>query len=135
MATTLLDFLLENPQDNIQEEFFLSDRFKKAGFKFTIKVMTGEQFSAYQKEAIAVGRHRKVNFDNKRFNELVVINHTVNPNFRDAAAISKAGVRTPEEFLYKVLKAGEVIDLANKISELSGFQTDEDALVDEVKNS
>jgi len=33
------------------------------------------------------------------------------------------------------LKAGEIIDLATKISELSGFDADQQSLVDEVKNS
>ena len=132
---TLTQFLLDNPQLDIREEIYVSERFKNAGFKFTISAMTGEQFSAYQKEATAIGRHKKVNFDSKRFNELVVINHTVNPNFKDADTIKKAGCQTPEQFLYRSLRAGEVVELANQISRLSVFDTDPEALVDEVKNS
>ena len=134
-SMTLTQFLLDNPQIDIREEIFVSPRFKDAGFKFTISAMTGEQFSSYQKEATAVGRHKKVNFDNKRFNELVVINHTLNPNFKDADAIKKAGCMTPEQFLYRSLRAGEITELVNQISALSGFDPDPEALVDEVKNS
>lgn len=134
-AQTLTQFLLDNPQLDIREEIYVSERFKNAGFKFTISAMTGEQFSAYQKEATAIGRHKKVNFDSKRFNELVVINHTVNPNFKDAEVIKQAGCQTPEQFLYRSLRAGEVVELSNKISQLSGFDADPEALVDEVKNS
>lgn len=134
-ALTLTQFLLDNPQVDITEDVYVAERFKEAGFKFTISAMSGEQFSAYQKEATAIGRHKKVNFDSKRFNELVVINHTVNPNFKDADTIKKAGCQTPEQFLYRSLRAGEVVELANQISRLSGFDTDPEALVDEVKNS
>lgn len=134
-ALSLTQFLLDNPQVDITEDVCVAERFKAAGFKFTISAMSGEQFSAYQKEATAIGRHKKVNFDSKRFNELVVINHTVNPNFKDADTIKKAGCQTPEQFLYRSLRAGEVVELANQISRLSGFDTDPEALVDEVKNS
>lgn len=134
-ALSLTQFLLDNPQVDITEDVYVAERFKDAGFKFTISAMSGEQFSAYQKEATAIGRHKKVNFDSKRFNELVVINHTVNPNFKDADTIKKAGCQTPEQFLYRSLRAGEVVELANQISRLSGFDTDPEALVDEVKNS
>lgn len=134
-ALTLTQFLLDNPQVDITEDVYVAERFKNAGLKFTISAMSGEQFSAYQKEATAIGRHKKVNFDSKRFNELVVINHTVNPNFKDADTIKKAGCQTPEQFLYLSLRAGEVVELANQISRLSGFDTDPEALVDEVKNS
>jgi predicted component of type VI protein secretion system len=134
-ALSLTQFLLDNPQVDITEDVYVAERFKNAGLKFTISAMSGEQFSAYQKEATAIGRHKKVNFDSKRFNELVVINHTVNPNFKDADTIKKAGCQTPEQFLYRSLRAGEVVELANQISRLSGFDTDPEALVDEVKNS
>ena len=134
-AMTLTQFLVDNPQTNIVDEVYVSPRFKEAGFKFKITAMTGEQFSTYQKEATAIGRHRKMSFDNKRFNELVVINHTVDPNFKDAATLSQAGCTTPEQFLYRSLRAGEIAELANQISQLSGFDMDPEALVDEVKNS
>ena len=134
-ALTLMQFLLDNPVNNEREEVVVSQRFKDAGFTFTISAMSGEQFSSYQKQATAVGRHKKVNFDSKLFNELVVINHTLNPNFKDTEAVKQAGCASPEQFMYKVLKAGEIIELSNKISVLSGFDSELDDMVDEVKNS
>lgn len=135
MAVSLTEFLLANPQDEVTEELYISERFKKAGYKFTISAMTGEQFQEYQQEATAFGRHRKTSFDTKRFNERVVVNHTVTPNFKDADAIKKAGCTTPEQFMYRSLRAGEITELSNRISTLSGFDSDSEALVDEVKNS
>lgn len=134
-ALTLTQFLIANPQDNVTEGVYISERFKAAGFKFKISAMSGKQFSDYQKQATAVGRHRKVNFDSQTFNELVVLNHTVEPNFKDAEAIKQAGCTSPEQFLYRSLRAGEISNLANEISVLSGFDSDPEALKDEVKNS
>ncbi len=82
-----------------------------------------------------MGRHRKINFDIKRFNELVVINNTVEPNFKDAESIRTAGCTTPEQFLYKSLLAGEISELSNRISQLSGFDQNLEQAVDEAKNS
>ena len=134
-AATLSEFLMDNPVNDITEEVYISERFKKAGFPFKIRAMSGQEFSVYQKQATAVGRHKKVNFDSALFNELVVLNHTVEPNFKDANLIAKANCTSPEQFLYSRLKAGEIVDLASAISALSGFNTDTEALVAEVKNS
>jgi len=131
---TLTQFLLDNPQTNITSDVYVSQRFKDAGYKFTISAMTGEQFSAYQREAIAMGRNKKINFDTKRFNELVAINHTVEPNFRDADTLKKANCTLPEQFLYRSLRAGEITELVERITTLSGFDADTDSLADDVKN-
>lgn len=134
-SCSLSQFLADNPVAGVVDEIYVSPRFKKAGFKFKISAMTGEQFQAYSQQATAVGRHKKVRFDSKLFNELVVINHTVEPNFKDAAAIKAANCSTPEQYMYRSLLAGEISELSNQISALSGFDEDPEELVDEVKNS
>jgi len=134
-SMTLTQFLAENPVNDITADVYVSKRFQDAGFAFKIRAMSGQEFSAYQKQATAVGRHKKVNFDSSLFNELVVLNHTVEPNFKDANMLAQCGCATPEQFLYSRLKAGEIVDLANKISALSGFDVEQSELVEEVKNS
>jgi hypothetical protein len=129
----LLQFLIQNPVDNVTEEVIISQRLKE--FPIKIKAMTGEQFSEYQAAATAIGRHQKASFNSKLFNEMVIINHTVDPNFRDAESIKAAGCLTPEQFLYKSLLAGEISELSAKISSLSGFDTNFDEQVNEAKNS
>ena len=132
---TLTQFLAENPVDNLTAEVYVSERFKAAGFKFKIKAMSGKEFNTYQKQAMAVGRHKKIAFDSALFNELVVLNHCVVPNFKDASEIKAVGCNSPEEYLYTRLLAGEISELANQISVLSGFDSDLDSMVEEVKNS
>ena len=131
--SNLMQFLIENPVDNLTEEVIVSPRLAK--FPFKIKGMTGPEFAEYQKMSTKIGKKRKVEFDSKTFNELVVLNHTLVPNFRDAESIKKAGCQTPEQFLYKSLLAGEISELAQEISALSGFDKDMEDEVEEAKNS
>jgi hypothetical protein len=131
--SNLMQFLIDNPVDNLTDEVIVSSRLAK--FPFKIKGMTGPEFSEYQKLSTKISRHKKVEFDSKTFNELVVLNHTLNPNFRDAESIKKAGCATPEQFLYKSLLAGEINELAQQITGLSGFDKDIEDTVEEAKNS
>ena len=131
--SNLMQFLIDNPVDNLTDNVVVSPRLAK--FPFKIKGMTGPEFSEYQKVSTKIGRHKKVEFDSKIFNELVVLNHTLEPNFRDAESIKKAGCQTPEQFLYKSLLAGEIAELSQQISSLSGFDRDMEDTVEEAKNS
>ena len=131
--SNLMQFLIDNPVDNLTDEVVVSPRLAK--FPFKIKGMTGPEFSEYQKLSTKIGRHKKVEFDSKIFNEMVVLNHTMEPNFRDAESIKKAGCQTPEQFLYKSLLAGEIAELSQQISSLSGFDKEFEDEVEEAKNS
>ena len=131
--SNLMQFLIDNPVDNLTDEVIVSARLAK--FPFKIKGMTGPEFSEYQKLSTKISRHKKIEFDSKVFNELVVLNHTIEPNFRDAESIKKAGCQTPEQFLYKSLLAGEISELAQQISSLSGFDKEFEDEVEEAKNS
>jgi len=131
--SNLVNFLIENPVDNLVEEVVVSSRLKQ--FPFKIKGMTGPEFAEYQKLSTKIGRHKKVEFDSGLFNQLVVLNHTIEPNFRNAEAIKQANCATPEQFLYKSLLAGEIAELSQRISALSGFDKDMEETVEEAKNS
>ena len=131
--SNLMQFLIDNPVDNLTDEVIVSARLAK--FPFKIKGMTGPEFSEYQKLSTKISRHKKIEFDSKVFNELVVLNHTIEPNFRDAESIKKARCQTPEQFLYKSLLAGEISELAQQISSLSGFDKEFEDEVEEAKNS
>ncbi|WP_328802028.1 hypothetical protein T3H97_06360 [Paenibacillus sp. LX16] len=58
----------------------------------------------------------------------------MNPNFRDAESLKKLGCASVEEYVQKVLLAGEIATLSQKISSLSGFDIEMEDLVDEAKN-
>lgn len=132
----LTDFLLNNTVENLTEEIIVSDRFKVDGeiLKFKIKAVNPNEFSDLQKQCTKVGKKGKVNFDSKMFNEQLIINYTVDPNFKDAEVVKKAGCMTPEQLVNKVLLAGEVATLVEEISALSGFDKDLEELREEAKN-
>ncbi len=133
----LSEFLIKNPVNNLTKEVYLSDRFvDENGNKipFKIKAMSGDEYASYRKQALKVTKNG-VDFDTKKFNEAVIINNTVEPNFRDAESIKAAGCITPEQFMYRCLLAGEIDALASKISELSGFNTSVEEARETVKNS
>lgn len=134
---SLNDYLLAHPVDGLENEVAVSTRLKDEEgnlVKFRIKPMLQEDYQSYQEQCVEFDRKGKVKFNNKRFNNLLIINHTVDPNFRDADSIQKAGCKTPEQFMNKVLLSGEIQNLAEQIRIISGFADSLDDLVDEVKN-
>lgn len=141
MAKSIKEFLIENPIDSVTETVTL--KLKRKGKEemqadFTVSMMSGEDFNKYQKAATPRQKHGEKTVATpsaSKVNEMMVVNHCIEPDFRDAAWIEKAGVKTPEQLLYKVLRAGEISALAVAILELSGLGEDIVVLRDEVKNS
>ncbi|MEC0234462.1 XkdN-like protein [Paenibacillus kribbensis] len=134
---SLQEFLNANLVDGITDEVAVSHRFMDKDEKpllFTIKAMTDVEFNDLRKACTAIKKGRKVEFDSQRFNLQTVIRHTVNPNFRDAESLKKLGCASAEEYVQKVLLAGEIATLSQKISSLSGFDIEMEDLVDEAKN-
>ena len=131
----LKEFLTQNPVDNLTEEITLSDRLKD--FKFKIKAMTSEQYGAYTKKATKTTGGRKnlkVSIDTGEFNNQIAINHCIEPDFRDAEWIKSSGCMTPEQLLNKVLNAGEIAELTERIQALSGFDKSFEDEVEDAKN-
>lgn len=135
MAKDLVSFLAKNPVNDIEHEVSIPGRL--ADFTFKIKPMTQKQYYKYQQIATTVipGKNKDVKFNTGRFSELVILNHVVYPNFKDVNLLSDAGVDTPEQYLEKFFLAGELSNLTEEISIISGFQTPDVELEDEVKNS
>ena len=134
-AQDLVSFLSQTPVDEMEFEVTIPGRLSK--FKFKVKPMDGKQHNKYQQisTTITPGRNKDVKLNAGRFNELVIVNHCVYPNFKDASLLASKGVNTPEEYLNKFLLAGEINNLSNEICRLSGFTVTEQELEEEVKNS
>lgn len=135
--TALTDFLLANPVTEIEKEVVISKRIVDSEgnmLKFKIRPMLNEQYLDYQNQCTVPKKGGKVDFNTKRFNQLIIINHTVEPNFRSAELLQKANCATPEQLLNKMLLAGEIQVLSEQIRIISGFADSLDDLVDEVKN-
>lgn len=135
--STLQEFLNSNPVDDLTEEVPVSARIKdKEGnvLKFKIKALSGPEFEDIRKRSTEIKKKGKVEFNAQRFNNTLVINNTLEPNFKDAESIKQLGCVYPEDYLNKVLLPGEIATLSEHIQRLSGFDVDMDTLVEEAKN-
>lgn len=134
MAESLVQFLAQNQIEGLTKEVNIGGRLKD--FTFKVKPISQGQFNNYQNICTTIGKNGKsAKFNNGKFNELVIINHVVDPNFRSTEVLATVNASTPEEYINKVFLAGEIVQLGEKISELSGFGVTDEELEIEVKNS
>ena len=130
----LQQFLLEYDVSNLKKTIDIGGRMK--GHALTIRVITGEQYTSYQQQCIEnPNSAKKRRFNTKRFNELIVVNSLVDPNLKDPEMLKAAKVSRPEEILYRCFLAGEINTIAEQVLILSGFDTDVEEGMEEVKNS
>lgn len=130
----LQQFLLESNVSDLKKSIDIGGRLK--GHPLTIKVLTGEQYTSYQQQCIEnPNSAKKRRFNTKRFNELVVVNSLVDPNLKDPEMLKKANALRPEDLLYRCFLAGEITTISAQILELSGFDTEVEEEMEEVKNS
>jgi len=129
----LQQFLTKNSVEDLTEELSLGGRLK--GFQFKIKALTGDQYNSYQSLCIEnPNSPKKRRFNTKKFNELIVVNHVIEPNFKDADWIKENKVSDSISLVYKTLVAGEISELAEKVLTLSGFNRETEDDVEEIKN-
>ncbi|KAK9679534.1 Phage XkdN-like tail assembly chaperone protein, TAC [Popillia japonica] len=101
---------------------------------FKIKPMSNKDWSGYRKQCMGKIKKGGTDFDSERFNTLIIAEQTVEPNFRDAAFLEKAGCNTAREFIERKFLAGEIADIAEKITKESGFDSDINEDIEEAKN-
>lgn len=134
MPQNLEEFLIENTVENETTEITLCERLKN--FKFKIGIMTRDELEKYQRTCSIRGRNGKViKVDNKMFENLVITNHCIYPNFKSLDFLTKLKVNTPEEAIDKTLKVGERQELLSRILEFNGFDEDFEDLQKQAKNS
>lgn len=133
MADNLVQFLAQNQVGEMVKEVNIGGRLKE--FTFKVKPITQSQFNNYQQICTTIGKNKTAKFNNGKFNELVIINHVVEPNLRSTDVLATVNATTPGEYINKVFLAGEIVQLGEQISEISGFGVTDEELEIEVKNS
>lgn len=124
------DFLSLPDVSEIEAEVEVSKRLGK----FKVKAMSQEEYTGYQNRCRSKIKKGGMDFNLGKFNLLIVIGQTVYPNLKSEDLLRKANCNTAEEFVTKKLLPGEIITLASKIQEISGFDTDINEDVEEAKN-
>lgn len=136
----LQDFLNNTPAST-EEEVAVSKRLVDPDtgelYKFKIRPLTDKEYENARNLATTLPKRKKdpAKFNNSLFDEKIVIDCTIYPNFKDAHSIQATGCISPEQYLHKVLLPGEVSELSNRIIALSGFDNDMDELIEDAKNS
>lgn len=126
----LEEFLSLPDVSDIQETIYVNERLGS----FVVKPMTSAQFDEYSKRCRSKVNKKGVDFDGGKFNLLIVAGQTIKPDFNNAELLKKAGCATASELIQKKLLAGEIALLSEKISEISGFNTDINESIQEAKN-
>lgn len=129
-------FLNSHVNNEITEQIIISDRFKGADgemLKFTVKALSDDEMEEINKVCQRITKKGKMEFDTSKYNRMIAIAGTKDPNFRDAESLKLAAVVSPEEYIKKVLLPGEISHLSDAILKLSGYQ-DMDELREEAKN-
>lgn len=131
----LQEFLNTNQISDVTEEVIVSERIKDDKgnmLKFKIRALNETELEEVNKFSFKSGKRGKVDFNVNKYNRLIVVKGTLDPNFEDAKSIKQVGCITPEDYIKKVLLPGEIATLSEQIQQLSGFK-DLEELIEEAK--
>ena len=104
---------------------------------FTIKTIMQKENEALRKKARrmeTIRGQRVESMDSDRYNNMLIVACTVEPDFRDAELCKAYGTVDPLEVPGRMLTIGEANRLAREILDLNGFD-DLDEIEEEAKNS
>ena len=91
-------------------------------FELVIRPITESEHTDFQRRSNVINKN-KITFDSGKYSNLVIENCIIEPNFKNAEFLKKAGCTSASEFLNKKFPAGVISDITQKIQELSGFES------------
>ena len=96
-------------------------------FKVTCKAIDGERYADIQRSAIDLNKKGALrNINLYEMQVITLIEGVVEPSMKDERLLGYFGVVTPKELVKKLFLAGEIAELSNVITELSGYEKTED---------
>ena len=97
-------------------------------FKVVCQAIDGERYADIQTASIDLNKKggvRNINLFDMQV--LTVIDGVVEPSLKDTKLLNHFGCVTPKELVKKLFLAGEIAELSNVVTELSGYdKTEED---------
>lgn len=97
-------------------------------FRVLCQAIDGERYADIQKASIDLNKKggvRNINLFDMQV--LTVIDGVVEPNLKDKQLLEHFNCVTPKELVKKLFLAGEIAELSNVVTELSGYdKTEED---------
>ena len=96
-------------------------------FKVKCKAIDGERYADIQRSAIDLNKKGGLrNINLYEMQVLTVIDGVVEPSLKDERLLGYFGCVTPKELVKKLFLAGEIAELSNVITELSGYDKSDD---------
>ena len=96
-------------------------------FKIKCKAIDGERYADIQRSAIDLNKKGGLrNINLYEMQVLTVIDGVVEPSLKDERLLGYFGCVTPKELVKKLFLAGEIAELSNIITELSGYDKSDD---------
>ena len=96
-------------------------------FKVKCKAIDGERYADIQRSAIDLNKKGALrNINLYEMQVLTLIEGVVEPSMKDERLLGYFGVVTPKELVKKLFLAGEIAELSNVVTELSGYEKTED---------
>ena len=135
--SSLQDILNLNLVDDIVTYVEISNRLKDENgdnLKFKIKPILFEDLNRLKRKATIIDQNGNSIIDEGKLNTYCIIESTLEPSFKDIKSMEKLKVNTPEQYLNKVLLAGEIDRLIKEILTISGFMESIEQLVCDIKN-
>lgn len=136
----LVDILLNADTNAVlaekTEEYEVERLSKILGEKFvlTLKAIPAKRYSEIQTTAINVNNKRK-SVDLYKMQMLTLNEGIKEPNLAEPNLLKKFGATTPFDMYEKLFLAGEITNITNKISTLSGYSEEEKQQnIEEIKN-
>lgn len=111
---------------------------EKLGVPFIVKcrAIRGDRYADIQK--MGVSYSRKGNFKDLNFAQtkaLVILDGVVEPDFKNQDLLKKFTALTPKDLIYKLFLPGELDEIYSKITELCGYDNEDESETDEeIKN-
>ena len=130
---SLIDKLLQMDKSKLMEmptkevEFERLTKLLDEPFNVKCKAIDGERYADIQRSAVDLNKKgglRDINLFEMQV--LTVIDGVVEPSLKDKRLLAYFGCVTPKELVKKLFLAGEIAELSNIITELSGYDKDED---------
>lgn len=114
------DFLGLSDVSEIRKE--ISVKVDGKDLSLVIRPLTENEHTEFQRRSQTITKNKMI-FDTGKYNNLAVENCIVEPNFSDEGFLKKVKCISASEFLSKKFPAGVLTDIAQKIQELSGFES------------
>lgn len=96
-------------------------------FKIKCQAIDGERYADIQRSAVDLNKKGGIkNLNLFDMQVLTVIDGIVEPSMKDSKLIKHFGCATPKDMVKKLFLAGEIAEISNVVTELSGYDKTED---------